>query len=144
MALHAAFLFAFLQHVDGHGMMDWPPTRYGNTSGNPGDSGGIHYEHVLLQRGRQVVRQSDRALGPDMVNDESGFEGGDEIGEIADSSCASADVRRRRRAEAMCSCRAVIRANDMMEAGFVKTTRWYRSCRDTLTRCGLRSLTTSA
>jgi len=77
----------------------------GPLCGNPGDSGGIHYEHVLLQRGRQVVRQSDRALGPDMVNDESGFEGGDEIGEIADSSCASADVRRRRRAEAMCSCR---------------------------------------
>jgi len=98
MALRAAFLFAFLQHVDGHG-------KTIPLCGNPGDSGGIHNEHVLLQRGRQVVRQSDRALGPDMVNDESGFEGGDKIGEIADSSCASADVRRRRRAEAMCSCR---------------------------------------
>merc|ERR1719161_341592 len=45
------------------------------------------------------------AHGPNMVNDQDGFEGGSEIGEIVDGACSGGSVRRRRRAEAMCSCR---------------------------------------
>jgi beta-glucanase (GH16 family) len=40
------------------------------------------------------------------VNDEDGFQGDEnDIDEITDSSCSSMNVRRRRRAETMCSCR---------------------------------------
>jgi len=39
-----------------------------------------------------------------MVNDESGFEGG-EIADVKDTTCASENVRRRRRASDMCACR---------------------------------------
>merc|ERR1712100_438763 len=40
-----------------------------------------------------------------MVNEESGFQGNDDIGEILSTSCSSASVRRRRRVDTMCSCR---------------------------------------
>jgi len=63
-------------------------------------------DHVLLQRVfSQHAKQSVGATGPDMVSDEDGFQGGDEIGDIMSSNCSGATVRRRRRAEAMCSCR---------------------------------------
>merc|ERR1712187_394352 len=39
-----------------------------------------------------------------MVNEESGFEGGD-IDLVTDTSCNAAEVRRRRRQQTMCSCR---------------------------------------
>jgi len=65
-------------------------------------------ENLLLQRAAVKAHgaskhRSDEEDTP-MVNDEAGFEDG-EIEEIEDTSCQAADVRRRRRAETMCSCR---------------------------------------
>lgn len=60
-------------------------------------------ENLLLQQ-RAAIRSHSGDDPGSMVNEESGFQGG-EIGEIADTGCSSTSVRRRRRAESMCSCR---------------------------------------
>merc|ERR1712232_1018813 len=59
-------------------------------------------EHLLLQH---VFGLSAVEASPDLVVDESGFSGGDELDDIAETGCASSDVRRRRREGSMCSCR---------------------------------------
>merc|ERR1712113_1329559 len=62
----------------------------------------ISSEHALLQKtiGRAKIGVYEGVEGPDdptnMVNEESGFEGGD-IDLVTDTSCNAAEVRRRRR-----------------------------------------------
>jgi len=63
-------------------------------------------DQIMLQRGsNQAARHSDSSDPNSMVNEESGFQGGDGIGEIINSTCDQFTVRRRRRAATMCSCR---------------------------------------
>eukprot|EP00928_Gymnodinium_smaydae_P096846 TRINITY_DN8635_c0_g1_i3.p1 TRINITY_DN8635_c0_g1~~TRINITY_DN8635_c0_g1_i3.p1 ORF type:complete len:564 (-),score=62.18 TRINITY_DN8635_c0_g1_i3:280-1875(-) len=58
-------------------------------------------EHLLLQRASVSASR-----GPDLVRDESGFEGDDEIDEVKDTTCVEASVRRRRQEGSnMCACR---------------------------------------
>lgn len=50
MSLRPTLLFALLQYVDGHGMMDWPPSRHGNTMDKAGrctaPRGGVSYHEA--------------------------------------------------------------------------------------------------
>jgi len=77
----------------------------------PGSRGGLASENLLLQRAAaaraakvSAAKHLQTEFDTPMVSDEDGFDGGD-IDEIQDTGCEAADVRRRRRADTMCSCR---------------------------------------